>query len=253
MGSETGWRLRLRNWPHRMPRLEVNPRETALVVVDMQNSTANLSYGWNALLEEQYPDIAAYLIPRMRDTVIPNNQRLVRLFRQNGLLIVYLTVSRQRADGSDWPYPLRRRYQHFHVQAKADMRAAGGSFGSQVIEALKPAPGDLVIAKTSTGPFNSTGLDQTLRNLGITGLVICGVSTNSCVESTLRDAADRGYVCLLVEDACATLDPAYHEATLLNCEMIFGNVRTTEEIVIEFGQRLEGEPGVAGGGSPCTE
>lgn len=243
MSQPGDWRRRLKNWPHRMPRFEVAPRRSALVVVDMQNSTANLTHGWSRLLQERFPEIAAYLIPRMRDIVIPNNQRLIHFFRQHNLSIIYLTVSRKRPDGRDWPRPLRRRYQHFENAVQTRLRATGDSFNSQVIEGLKPEPGDLVINKTSTGPFNSTGLDQTLRNMGITSLVITGVATNSCVETTLRDAADRGYDCLLVEDACATLDPAYHEATLLNCEMIFGNVRTTEEIIQEFSQLLEASLG----------
>jgi biuret amidohydrolase len=242
MSQPGDWRSRLSNWPHLMPRFTVDPRRAALVVVDMQNSTANLRHGWNVLLEQQYPHIAAYLIPRMRDEVIPNNCRLVDFFHQRGLLVVYLVVSRRFSDGRDWPAPLRRRYQHFEGTVHRTMRAASNSYDAQVIDDIRPGPDDLVIAKASNSPFTSTGIDSALRNLGITSLVITGVSTNSCVESTLRDAVDRGYDCLLVEDACASMDPAYHEATLMNCEMIFGNVRTTAEILREFTAALDGEP-----------
>jgi nicotinamidase-related amidase len=245
--TESEWRQRLEYWPHKMPRFTVDPHHCALVVVDMQNSTANLNHGWNSLLEEKYPEIAAYVIPRLRDVVIPNNRRLIHLFRQYGLPIIYLTVSRQRADGADWPPPLRRRYQHFEDVVEREVRAADASFDSEVIEELKPTPDDFVIRKTSTGPFNSTGLDQLVRNLGVKAMVITGVATNSCVETTLRDAADRGYDCLLVEDACSTLHPAYHEATLLNCEMIFGNVRTTDEIIEEFCDILDASSETPGG------
>lgn len=238
MTESSNWRKGLENWPHKMPYFQVDPQRSALVIVDMQNSTANLEHGWNKLMQEQFPELAAYVIPRLRDIVIPNNQRLVQFFRQHKLPIVYLTVSRNRADGYDWPLPLRRRYQHFESSVNSRVGAERNSYDSQVIDAIKPEPGDLVVNKTSTGPFNSTGLDQSLRNMGIASLVITGIATNACVETTMRDAADRGYDCLLVEDACSTLHPAYHEATLLNCEMIFGNVRTTDQIIAEFSECL---------------
>jgi nicotinamidase-related amidase len=234
MTSDQGWRAKLKNWPHQMPVFEIDPRSSALVIVDMQNSTANLDHGWNKLLTEQYPEIAAYLIPRLRDVVIPNNQRLMDFFRQRNRPIIYLTVSRSRADGRDWPTPLRRRYNHFEGTVERRMRADQNSFDSQVIEELKPAQDDLVLNKTSTSPFNSTGIEHYLRNMEIKSLVITGVATNSCVESTMRDAVDRGFDCYLIEDACATLDPIYHEATLLNCQMIFGNVYTTTEVIEKF-------------------
>ncbi len=88
-----------------------------------------------------------------------------------------------------------------------------------------------MINKTTYGTFTSTGLDHTLRNLGIKTLVIGGVVTNVCVETTARDASDLGYGVMLVGDACAAHSPEIHEASLLSFQGPFGRVRRADEIV----------------------
>jgi nicotinamidase-related amidase len=104
-----------------------------------------------------------------------------------------------------------------------------GTFEHQILEELAPLEDELVINKTSRGAFNSTAIERTLINLGIDALVVCGVSTSSCVETTARDAADRGFRTVIVEDATAELDEASHEATLRQFAHRWGRVWTTEE------------------------
>jgi nicotinamidase-related amidase len=99
------------------------------------------------------------------------------------------------------------------------------------VAALEPRPGELVVNKTTYGTFTSTGLDHALRSLGITSLVVGGVVTNVCVETTARDAADRGYEVVLLDDGCAAFSPEAHEATLLSFQGPFGRVRTTDEVL----------------------
>jgi biuret amidohydrolase len=96
---------------------------------------------------------------------------------------------------------------------------------------LEPRPGELVVNKTTYGPFNSTGLDHALRSMNVASLVGGGVVTNVCVETTARDAADRGYEVVLVDDGCAAFSPEIHEATLLSFQGPFGRVRTTDEVL----------------------
>ena len=84
--------------------------------------------------------------------------------------------------------------------------------------------------KTTYGTFNSTGLDHALRSLGIASLVVGGVVTNVCVETTARDAADRGYEVVLLHGGCA-FSPEIHEATLLSFQGPFGRVRRTDEVL----------------------
>jgi len=101
----------------------------------------------------------------------------------------------------------------------------------QIDDSLAPLPGELVLNKTSSGTLNSTMLDQTLRNMGIESLVISGVTTDVCVETTARDAADRGFQVLIVEDACTAFSPDLHRAALQAFSLAFGRVRKTEEVV----------------------
>lgn len=83
-----------------------------------------------------------------------------------------------------------------------------------MIDALAPLENEIVLPKTSSGVFNSTAIDYVLRNLDTRHLIICGVVTDQCVDMAVRDAADRGYLVTLVEDACATHSPERHQACL---------------------------------------
>ena len=102
---------------------------------------------------------------------------------------------------------------------------------ARIVAALEPRPGELVVNKTTFGTFNSTGLDHALRSLGIASLVVGGVVTNVCVETTARDAADRGYQVVLLDDGCAALSQEIHEVTLLSIGVYFGRVRRTDEVL----------------------
>jgi nicotinamidase-related amidase len=102
---------------------------------------------------------------------------------------------------------------------------------ARIVSALEPRPDELVVNKTTYGTFNSTGLDHALRSLGITSLVVGGVVTNVCVETTARDAADRGYDVVVLDDGSAAFSPEIHEATLLSFQGPFGRVRTSDEVL----------------------
>ena len=108
-----------------------------------------------------------------------------------------------------------------------------GTFEHGILPDVAPIDGELVINKTSRGAFNSTAIERVLRNLGLETLVIAGVSTSSCVETTARDAADRGFQVAIVEDATAELDEPSHEATLRQWAVRWGRVWTTDETLSE--------------------
>ena len=149
--------------------------------------------------------------------------------------IVYLTVGPVLPDGSDELFLRKLRKEG----ARKALLFPQGTFEHGILEEVKPKAGELVINKTSSGAFNSTAIDQTLRNTGIDSLVITGVATHACVETTARDAADRGYNCVLVDDACAAFTEDYHYATLRVFSMHFGKVQTTKEIITYLKERLQ--------------
>jgi nicotinamidase-related amidase len=94
------------------------------------------------------------------------------------------------------------------------MHLPKGHPDAQVIDALAPRQNEIVLPKTSSGVFNSTAIDYVLRNLDTRHLIVCGVVTDQCVDMAVRDAADRGYLVTLVEDACATHSAERHQACL---------------------------------------
>ncbi|WP_460118248.1 cysteine hydrolase family protein [Pseudomonas sp. H3_G09] len=186
--------------PHRSPRdVPFAFDHTALLLVDMQR----------AWLEPQFdphlsgPD-AEYFLQRARSQVVPNQQRLLGAFRQAQQNVLHTIIESLTADGRD------RSLDH----KLSDMHLPKGSAQAQVIAELTPIENEIVLPKTSSGVFNSTSIDYVLRNLQTRHLIIAGIVTDQCVDMAVRDAADRGYLVTLVEDACATYTAERHHACL---------------------------------------
>lgn len=186
--------------PHRSPRdLPFVTDHTALLLVDMQR----------AWLEPQFdahltgPD-AEYFLSRARTQVIGNQQRLLSAFREAGQNVLHTIIESLTADGRD------RSLDH----KLSDMHLPKGSPQAQIITELTPVENEIVLPKTSSGVFNSTNIDYVLRNLETRHLIIAGIVTDQCVDMAVRDAADRGYLVTLVEDACATYSAERHQACL---------------------------------------
>jgi ureidoacrylate peracid hydrolase len=108
-----------------------------------------------------------------------------------------------------------------------------GNFGHELYSDLKTAPDDLVVLKRRFSALvqGSSGLDQILRQRAIDTLIIVGTATNVCCESTLRDGMMMNYKCIMVSDANATRTDEEHNATLATVAVIFGDVRSTDEVV----------------------
>lgn len=186
--------------PHRSPRdLPFVTDHTALLLVDMQR----------AWLEPQFdphlndPD-AEYFLTRTRMQVVPNQRRLLSAFREAQQNVLHTIIESLTADGRD------RSLDH----KLSDMHLPKGSVHARIIEDLTPVENEIVLPKTSSGVFNSTNIDYVLRNLETRHLIIAGIVTDQCVDMAVRDAADRGYLVTLVEDACATYSAERHNACL---------------------------------------
>jgi nicotinamidase-related amidase len=186
--------------PHRSPRdLPFVTDHTALLLVDMQR----------AWLEPQFdphlngPD-AEYFLTRTHMQVVPNQRRLLSAFRSARQNVLHTRIESLTADGRD------RSLDH----KLSDMHLPKGSPQARIIDDLTPTENEVVLPKTSSGVFNSTNIDYVLRNLGTRHLIIAGIVTDQCVDMAVRDAADRGYLVTMVEDACATYTPERHQACL---------------------------------------
>jgi biuret amidohydrolase len=206
------------------PRFEVDWERAALVLVDLQNYGCNPEAGLMPMLSKQYPEIARYYVPRVTQTAVPTARRLLEGFRAAGRRVVYTRHGPLLADGSDMI--VRRRRRDVESLASTGIPALWhrGTFEHEVIAALTPAAGELVIDKNTSSAFNSTGIDGLLRNMEVETLVLAGLATDMCVETTARDAADRGFNVIVAEDATATFFEHHHRAALSGFARVFGQV-----------------------------
>ena len=200
------------------------------MIIDMQEYFIHPESPFSRTLSQRMPGLCDYMQERARTVVEPALRSLLDRFRAHGLAVIYTTVASERADGRD----LAPRFQRSNAVAQQLVGAAQfpprTDAWARIVTALTPHPDEVILNKTTFSAFASTGLERTLRHLGIETLVIGGVATNVCVEATARDAVDLGYQVILVDDACAAYSPESHEATLLNFQG-FGRVRVADEVL----------------------
>ncbi len=197
-----------------------------LIVTDMQYATGHRSGALGRRLTAEGSNVAGYRFDRIESLVVPNISKLLELFRGKGGAVVYLTVGADRADCADAPPHMKGMFQALDNYE--------GSREHEIIDELKPRPDESIINKTTIGAFASTGIDHLLRSLGRDQLYMTGVSTNMCVDTTAREAADRGYGVTLIEDACATTHEDLHNATVTNFQRLFGRVIYTDDALEEL-------------------
>jgi len=210
------------------PPFELDRRNVALVVVDMQYASASRHDGLGALLKAKgLEDRGTYRFDRIEQVVTPTIQRLLVAFRREKLPVVYLTVGSELPDFGDM-LPGMRRFAE----------AIGNTEGAKehrILDELMPRAGEAVVNKTTMSAFHSSGFERLIQAMGRSQLCFTGVSTNSCVEGTARDAADRGFQCVLVEDGCGAAAAELHDATCRNFARLLGRVATAGQILAELG------------------
>jgi nicotinamidase-related amidase len=202
----------------------------ALLVIDMQRDfCAPGGYAAQAGL-----DIALLRAP------IPAIRRLLAAARARGLLVLHSREG-HRPDLADLCAAKRRRAQNAGApigsQGPLGKLLVRGEYGHELIDELAALPGEPLIDKPGYSAFVHTDLDLLLRNRQISQLILCGVTTEVCVSSTLRSAVDLGYECTLVSDACASPDPQLHAAALAMVEVeggLFGRVCDSQQILAEW-------------------
>lgn len=208
-------------------RFTFDPVSTALVIVDMQYASASRTEGLGRLLLEQgRPEIGAERFDRIENVALPNLVQLLAFFRSTKRPVIHVTLGSQHPEFLDIP-------RHLREFAKLrDNRV--GSRNHEILDELKPLAGEMVFRKTTISAFASTGLESALRSTGITHLVLAGVSTNQCVDSTARDAVDRGWYAAIAQDCCASTTLAYHDAALTTFRRFYGRVVDGAEVVDEL-------------------
>jgi len=206
---------------------EFNPIRTAIVVIDMQNDFCSAG-GFGELLGNDIAPTRA---------IIPVIRGLLETAREAGMLIIH-TREGHLPDLSDCPTAKleRSRKQGAGI---GDVGPMGrilirGEPGHAIVPELTPFEDEPIIDKPGKGAFYKTDLEQLLESKGVESLVLCGVTTHVCVHTTLREANDRGYRCLVLEDATAAFDPADQQAALHMVRQqggIFGWTSFTEPLL----------------------
>ncbi len=201
----------------------IEKHKTALLVIDLQYLDAAPGFGVFADAEKSGvpKEAQEYYFKRLDHMVLPNVRKLQDKFRDLNMEVIHTRIMSMTQDGRE------RSAGH----KRLNLHAAPGSKESEFLVEIAPKGDELIINKTASGVFNATNLEYILRNMGITGLFICGVYTNECVSTTVRDACDRGFYTTLINDACATVTPQLHNATIETIRDRYARVMTTEQAV----------------------
>jgi nicotinamidase-related amidase len=210
---------------------------SALMVIDMQNYSILPEWRFVESLFTE-PEMRRRVYPdyyeRLNETVVPNIVKLIELFRVRSLKVVFVQYASSFPDFDDMnPY---HRYIWSEIERNTGMPYTPTSGAFEIIEKIRHhiTEEDIFLQKITNGTFASTRLDTMLKNMEIRSLVVCGAWTNCCVETTVREAFDRGYLVNLVDDACIASGSDFHEATLLNLGAFYCNVCSTKEVLHEM-------------------
>jgi nicotinamidase-related amidase len=214
--------------------ITLDPTKAALIVVDVQRWFTEPEHPFAQVVERLVAGATDGYFERVRSTVLPNIKRLQEAFRSLGLPVIFLGVGCYLHDGQDLPNWIKDFDQLGMALLSRRVCPPVNDSSWQIDPSVAPLPGEVVLNKISSGAFASTSLDQMLHNLGVSSLVVCGLTTAICVTQTAREAADRSFRVIVVEDACTEMSPEMHQAALLAFAYSFGSVRATEEVMHLF-------------------
>lgn len=189
---------------------QIDPKAAALIVVDMQR----------AFLDP----CGVMFVPGARD-ILPRVAKVVRMCRAAGVIVVWTRMSHDGPVGGGYCelFP-----QHFEPDGTPLLRC--NTWDHEILPELGPRPEDLVVDKTTYSAFHGTDLEKQLRARGCDTVIICGIATNVCCESTARDAFALGFRVIVVSDATAAGNIEAHEASLRTLSLAFGWVIGSAEL-----------------------
>jgi biuret amidohydrolase len=205
--------------------LVLPPKETALLIIDVQNTylerpdRASLS-----MPEQEKYDAWTPFHERMHGQVIPRTAALLKLARKNGVECIFARIASHTTDGRDRSLSQKMPGWNNLLLPKNEMP-------SQVVAKLAPQGDEIVVTKTTDSALTGTNLRLILHNLGIKNVICAGIFTDQCVSSTVRSLADESYNVVVIEDCCAAGSDALHHQELAIINMIYCHVLSSFELL----------------------
>ena len=197
----------------------IDPRTSALLVVDLQNDTVGEQ---GAFADAGAAEFAA------RHGIVEKVRGLVDAARARGMPVIFIWHVDEPGHRDS-----TRNAKLFREIVEAD-GLVRGTWGVAPVSGLEPEDGDAVVEKQRMSAFNATTLDTKLRGLGATTIVVCGAWTNFAIEHTCRDGADHGYEVVLATDGTATISDEWQQAALSYALTRIAELRTVDEVVAEL-------------------
>ncbi|NLR93577.1 MULTISPECIES: cysteine hydrolase family protein [Flammeovirga] len=197
---------------------ELKRKKVGLISIDIQYHDAAIGYGF---FKDAKREDHSYYFDRLDDVVFPTVNKLQELFRSEGLEVIHVRIEALTADGRD------RSLEHKRIGCHVPK----GSKAAEIMPQVAPKDDEIVLSKTASGVFNSTNLEYVLRNLGIDQLVTVGVLTNECIETAVRDGADKGFTMYIVDEGTAALTPELHESSMKVLNGVYGYRVSAEQII----------------------
>jgi nicotinamidase-related amidase len=216
---------------------EIDPKNSALLIIDMQEYQVRKEWPPYKLANTMVPGIFDYFSEQVSNVAEPNIIRLIDLFREKKIKIIYTMFSSFNDDGSDLAEQLKRFNEMAKEQFGDVVFPPKDHPGSKIIDSIKPHSEDFVVIKNTSGVFTATNLEIFLYNMGIKQLFVVGVVTNMCVEGSARIGSEYGFDVFIIDDACAAWTPETHKNTLRSFQMMFGYVMTTDEAIKKIKER----------------
>jgi nicotinamidase-related amidase len=210
--------------------LEFDPKSTALLIIDMQRDFV-MPGGFGEALGNDVTPLQATIAP---------TKRVLEAARKKGMLVIH-TREGHRPDLTDCPpTKLVRGRGKIRIGDPGPMGRilVRGEIGHDIVPELYPAPGEPVIDKPGKGAFYATDLELILRDRGIKTLIVCGVTTEVCVNTSVREANDRGYECVVLSDCVGSYFPEFQKAALAMIKAqggIFGWVSDSRRALAALG------------------